>query len=274
MNDRLRKVLMICLGTIFVCSSGMFLHHTIESKKGAAIYSEAEKLANTSDDVKDESSLEIDETFLDDEMDSKEWKEEEIENDKYLDAMERTNLRLLRDVNEDVLGWIKIPGTQLSYPIVQSDNNDYYLRHTWDNQESIVGSVFIEYLNESDFSDFNTIVYAHHMMDGTMFGSLRNYKDLEHWKKHPYVYTFDDRGSHRYEIFSVYEADIASNTYRVGFEGESDKQEFLDECMGQSVIQTNVFPTVNDRILTLSTCTNTGGYSTRWVVQARLKGAE
>lgn len=85
------------------------------------------------------------------------------------------------------------------------------------------------------------------------------------------MYITDDNGSHKYEIFAAYEVSTAGTTYQIGFSGDASKQAFLDYCLGQSVIDTGITPTVHDKILTLSTCTG-NGHATRWVVQARLKG--
>ena len=267
MNEKLRKFLMVCFGLVFICSFGMFLYQTIESKKGVNIYSEAEKLAYSSNYTQSDTESENRKT-----EEFEEWKEAPVENDSYISILEQINLFALQSVNSDLIGWISIPETKLSYPLVQGEDNDYYLHRTWNGESSIVGSVFVDYLNSPDLSDFHTIIYAHHMMDGTMFGSLREYKHQSYWEKHKYIYIYDDRGVHRYEIFSVYEANVESDTYRILFKTDQEKQEFLDECMNQSVIRTDVVPTFQDRIITLSTCTNTGSYATRWVVQARLKG--
>ena len=180
----------------------------------------------------------------------------------------------LKQTNSNTVGWIKVEGTNINYPFVQANDNNFYLTHSYDKSYNTAGWVFLDYRNNIKRADKNTIIYAHGRLDKTMFGSLRNYKDQTYWGYHPFVYIYDDNGGHRYEIFSAYEADVTSNTYLVGFKDETEKQDFLDECVKQSVIQTNVVPTLNDRILTLSTCTNTGGYATRWVVQARLKGME
>ena len=129
----------------------------------------------------------------------------------------------------------------------------------------------MEQTNPEDFSNFNTILYAHRMIDGSMFGLLKYYKKQDYFEKHPYIYVYDNQGSHRYEVFAAYEAAIDSEAYRVGLNQEKTKKNFLKECAGYSVIETGVEPTLEDRILTLSTCTGRG-YENRWVVQARRKG--
>ena len=86
--------------------------------------------------------------------------------------LETLDLGALRRTNPDVLGWISIPGTQLDYPVLQSEDNQYYLTRTWEKQRNSAGSVFLECQLSGDFSEFNTILYGHNMKNGSMFGSL------------------------------------------------------------------------------------------------------
>lgn len=199
------------------------------------------------------------------------WQEVEIADDLYMEELGQTNLAALREVNGEVVGWIAIPDTMLSYPLMPGTDGDYYLERTWEKASSIAGSIFIENLCSDDLTDFNTVIYGHRMNDGSMFGSLKYYNDQEYWEQHPYVYIYDDHGAHRYEIFSAHEATLQGSTYQIGFANEEYKQIFIDNCVGYSVINTGVIPTVHDKIITLSTCTGRG-YSSRWVVQARLEG--
>lgn len=185
----------------------------------------------------------------------------------------QVDLAALRRVNPDVVGWISIPGTQLSYPLMQGADNDYYLNHTWKKAKSAVGSIYLDYRNHGDMSDFNSIIYGHRMSDGSMFNSLRHYKDLDYWKAHPAVYIVTDSGVHRYEVFAAYEADaVNGHTYRLGLEEADGQQAYINYCARRSAIETGVIPEPGDRIITLSTCVSLGAtYDTRWVVQAVLK---
>jgi len=187
------------------------------------------------------------------------------------EELSRIDLAALRKQNEDVRGWIAIPGTPLDYPIMQGADNQFYLNHTWLGRPSSVGSIFLECQNSGDFTDFNTIIYGHRMRDGSMFASLKYYDSADHFTDHPYVYIVDDAGVHRYEIFAAYEAGVTTSTYYLSFT-EERRQEFIDSALERSVIDTGIVPSVHDRILTLSTCTGQG-YDTRWVVQARLHAA-
>ena len=269
MNHKLRRGLAIVLAVVFLCSLSMFAYKSIQAWKGAKVYAEAETLAKLPDLSTESPGAGT--SPVEPTEESNVWREAPVYDDPYMDALEQTDLEALREVNDDVLGWIVIPNTQLSYPLVQGEDNNYYLNRTWKQEPSSVGAIFLEKNNSKELSDFNTIVYGHRMLDGSMFASLKYYKKLDYWKEHPYIYVVDDAGSHRYEIFAAYEASVTGSTYRLDFSEDESRQPFLNDCMSWSVIDSGVIPTVNDRILTLSTCTGRG-YESRWVVQARLEG--
>ena len=177
----------------------------------------------------------------------------------------------LQATSPDVLGWFLIPGTSISYPLLQGEDNTHYLNFTWDNRESFVGSIFMECTNSSSLSDFNTIIYGHNLGDTHMFSTLPSYGLQSHWSEHPYIYIVTENGAFRYRIFAAYQTAVDSNTFRLRFQGPEPKQAYLDESIAQSVIDTGITPTVNDRILTLSTCVR-GQQDSRWIVQSLLEG--
>ena len=192
------------------------------------------------------------------------------EEDPHITFLETLDLEALRQVNPQVVGWILIPDTRINYPLLQGSDNDYYLKRTWDQRQNAVGSIFLEHLSSPDLSDFNTIVYGHNMRDGSMFAGLRKYRDQSYFEEHPYVYIRSDQGVYRYEIFASCLAGINSDAYSLGFPGEEARSRFLDNVLADSFLSTGIRPEITDRILTLSTCSG-AGYTTRWVVQARLK---
>lgn len=268
MNKKIRRILMVVLGLIFIGSVVMVIYRGIQYREGEETYAEAESLVELPD------LTDLPEPTLEEPEDATEAEtpqEQTVYVDPYADALRNMDFTALREVNDDVLGWILVPGTVISYPLLQGNDNFYYLNHTWKKWTSVVGAIFMEHTNNPDLSDFNTIIYGHRMNNGSMFASLKYYKKQSYWSAHPYVYITDDNGSHRYEIFAAYEVSTAGDTYKLGFPTEQSKQNFIDYCLGQSVIDTGITPTVYDRILTLSTCTG-NGHATRWVVQARLKG--
>ena len=125
--------------------------------------------------------------------------------------------------------WILIPDTPINYPLMQEEDNNYYLERTWDHKSNAMGSIFLEHLSSPDLTDQNTIVYGHNMNDGSMFACLRNYREQDYFLEHPYIYILTDLGVYRYEIFSAYTASVKSNTYGVEFPTETSWLRFLEK---------------------------------------------
>lgn len=270
MKKSVRKILLVVLAAVFIGSIAMMLRQNMQYQQGAEEYAEAESLVELPDFSQLPPPVP---TVPGDQVLQESAPEEEkpVYVDPYAEVLRNMDFTALREVNGDILGWIIIPGTPISYPLLQGTDNDYYLNHTWKKAKSVVGSIYMEYQNDPALTDFNTIVYGHRMNNGSMFASLKYFKDQSYWQQHPYVYITDDNGSHAYEIFAAYEVPVDGDTYYLGFPAEDSRQEFIDYCLAQSVIQTGVVPRTYDRILTLSTCTGRG-HSTRWVVQAVMRG--
>lgn len=281
MKSSVRKALILLLTAIFIVSGSIAIYRMIEQKRAEESYSEAETLVNLPDlqdiPVTDPPastlpvSQEPHDTPVSQPSEEVTAPEESVYVDPYADALRNMDFTTLREVNSDILGWILIPNTRVSYPLVQGEDNDYYLNRTWRKVKSDVGSIFLEQQCSSDLSDFNTIIYGHRMNNGSMFGSLKEYRSAAYWKQHPIIYITDDTGVHAYEIFAAYEADVTGMTYRIGSFGDAEKHTYIEWCLVQSVIDTSIVPTVDDQIVTLSTCTG-NGYETRWVVHGVKRG--
>lgn len=149
MKRKIRRGLMVLLALIFVGSLGMVIYRTMEYKEGEEIYAEAAELVQLPD-LSDLPDPVLEETEETEETDAP------VYVDPYADALRNMDFAALREVNSDVLGWILIPNTVISYPLVQGDDNQYYLKHTWKKWTSAVGAIFLEYQNSPAFSDFNT----------------------------------------------------------------------------------------------------------------------
>ena len=273
MKNKLRLILILLLALICLGSTARIGYQHFQYNQGKETYAEAEQLAELPDlsaftfsQLSPSSSQAASSRGS-----SLEESPAPVYVDPYADALSAMNFTALREVNEDILGWIVVPGTRLSYPLVQGEDNSYYLNRTWHKSRNSVGAIFLECANSPDLSDFNTIIYGHRMNNNSMFGTLKYYQEQSYWQQHPNIYITNDNGSHTYEIFAAYEVSVEGDTYLLGFPSDAHKQSFLDFCLEQSVIDTGVIPTIYDHILTLSTCTG-NGHATRWVVQARLKG--
>jgi len=268
MKNILRKGLRLIFLTVFVISTVLLAGQLLDKRSGSEAYEEALTVALTQrPEVPPAVSIPA---STQPEHTGPVWIPEPVEDDPQIQEMEKIDLSALREINSDVIGWIRIPDTKVDYPVLQGQDNQFYLKHTWQKEENSVGSVFLESRNKPDFSDYNTIVYAHNMNDGSMFATLSKYTDRQYRNKHPYIYILTDAGVRRYEIFSMYQAHVDDPTYGLSFNQPETKAAFMQHALGKSRYDMDLIPEPEDRILTLSTCSS-GGYYKRWVVQARLK---
>ena len=178
------------------------------------------------------------------------------------------DLHSLRAVNPDVIGWIIIPGTSLSYPLLRGVNNEYYLYRNWRGSPDPAGSVFMDAEDSADLSGFNTRVYGHRMGRDAMFNCLQHYADPEFLSAHPNVYLVTAEGVRVYRIFAACEVSITAPVYWLGELGAEYRQDVIDFCMKNSVVNSGVLPSPSGHILTLSTCAGLLPSDRRWVVTA------
>lgn len=265
-----RKWLRLVLLAVFLGSTALLLRDFRDDLGGKAAYEAAAILAAAEQTgpaaAEEPTAAPAEETV----PKRKVWVPELVEEDPELEQLQTIDLAALREVNPDVLGWIRIPGTKVDYPLLQGEDNEYYLYRTWDDRRNSVGSIFLESRNSPDLTDYNTIIYGHNMNNGSMFASIRNYVTQKYWEEHPYVYLLTDAGVYRYEIFSSYKTKTDSRAYGLSFQQKQTREEFVQHSLENAKFDTGIVPGEMDRILTLSTCAG-GGYTTRWVIQARLK---
>ena len=165
----------------------------------------------------------------------------------------------LKKINSDVVGWIKVKGTSIEYPVVQGKDNEFYLTHSFDKSENQAGWAFMDYRNDKNLTDKNTIIYGHNRRDGSMFESLKHILD-EDWQNdmnNRKIVLVTEKGKILYEVFSVYK--IEAEEYYIQ-PNPKDFEEFLNELKKRSVKDFNVETSKNDQILTLSTCDDNSEY--------------
>ena len=162
----------------------------------------------------------------------------------------------LKVKNNDTVGWINVNNTNINYPFVQTDNNNYYLTHSFNKTYNEAGWVFLDYRNETNFSDKNTIIYAHSRLDKTMFGSLSKVLKEEWYtnKDNHIIRISTETENTLWQIFSVYVIETESYYITTNFVSDNEYQTFLDTIKSRSKYNFNTELSINDSILTLSTC--------------------
>lgn len=271
MSEKLRKLITVLLAAVFVFSTVRMIRLGFETAEGTESYDAAAEIAARPRETEIPEEPESIQPAIEETLPPEpqlEWVIAPVEEDEHMKALKEINLDALRETNPTVVGWIFLPGTKINYPIVQGEDNQYYLKHTWDYRKSAAGAIFMESTNSPDFSDFRTILYGHNMSNSSMFSSLSRYDTEKNWKKYPYVYLVTDEGVLRYEIYSSYKADVDSGTYALELKDDRYKAAFIKTTKDEARYETGITPAVTDRLLTLSTCI--GDAYARRVVHARL----
>lgn len=186
-----------------------------------------------------------------------------------LTAPIHVDFKTLKKKNSQILAWIYIEALDISYPVVQGEDNDYYLHRTIEGNYNFAGSIFMDWENTPDFKDCNTVIYGHNMADGSMFGKLKNITLEGAYNISPYVWILTEDNNYRYEIFSAQVVTVASDCYTLFNRPDENYLSFLERMSLNSGIQmgSRNFHTDN-RVITLSTCTGDGTNQDRYVVQA------
>ena len=154
--------------------------------------------------------------------------------------------------NKYYRGWINIYNTYINYPVLQGDDNMYYLDKDMNSEYLISGSIFMNYANDG-FDDKNTVLFGHNMKNGTMFADLNKYKQKDFFYGNNNIDI--NNGNHlEYEVFSVYITDAKDNYIQTNFENKSQYKEFLEKIQNKSIYQSDIEIDGDDKIITLSTC--------------------
>lgn len=176
----------------------------------------------------------------------------------------------LQEINKDTVGWLTVNNTRIDYPVVQAKDNDYYLRRDYYQNKNRHGWIFMDYRNNPDELNENTIIYGHNLANQTMFGTLR-YALNSYWYKKSanQIITFNTPNENmKFQIFSIYTIPTTNDYLDITFPTTDAYQSYIDLVKGRSIYDFNIEVTTGDKILTLSTCAN--GNDKRLVIHAKL----
>lgn len=176
----------------------------------------------------------------------------------------------LKEINSDVVAWLKVNNTNIDYPIVQTLDNEYYLKYNLYREKDSNGWLFMDYDNNTTKIDDNIIIYGHNRyLNGVMFGTL-NKTLYKNWytNKENQIIKFDTLyGSYQYKVFSIYIIPTTSDYLETNFDNSKDKINFLNILKDRSIYDFNITLNENSKIITLSTCQSD---TTRLVLHAVL----
>lgn len=181
----------------------------------------------------------------------------------------------LNKINPEIFAWLYIPDTNVDYPLLQSEqSDDYYLHTDIYGDYSYAGSIYAEYCNSTELNDRVTVLYGHNMANGSMFATLHKFEDSEFFDEHEYFYIYTPDRKLTYQIVSAYNYDDRHIMNSFNFAENSVFKQYLKYIQNPRSTVKNVRDkldhklTVNDKVVTLSTCLNSG--DGRYLVQGVL----
>ncbi len=245
---KVRNIILLILIIIFLVSSTTLVLYYIDSFKN-------KKLNNKL----------VDEFIIPTNKDSEENEEEEVLPEFTID------FEKLLKYNDKAVGWIRYNQDKINYPIVQANDNDYYLNRSFDKKYNQLGSIFLDYRNKN-LNDRNVVIFGHNTSDGTMFGSLNDIfsKDFFADTNNNYIQIIDtNKNIFTYRIFSYYTIQKEEYYITTDFKDDNEFQKFINTIINRSYKNFNIQVQTTDNILTLSTCHGSSGTSERTVIHAK-----
>ena len=257
MKRKIQMIVFVLCIAVFVLSAWKLYGIQSNYKEGDELYASVEEEVITVLSDEEEES-EVEENTKNGENKKKK------KNKKKKTPMISVDFATLKKKNPDIIAWLYIPYSDISYPLLQGSDNETYLHKAYDGQSSIFGSIFMDFRNHPDFSDQHTIIYGHNMKNGSMFGTLKQYCDASFYKKNKNFYVLTEDGTYQYRVFSYHVADALGKVYTVFYEDEDAFQSYLNLVVQSSYLDTGVDVSTDDKVITLSTCT--GDDDSRFVV--------
>lgn len=160
----------------------------------------------------------------------------------------------LQAVNPEVVGWLYCADTAINYPVLQGTDNECYLHHLYDGTYNSSGSIFVDCNNSTDFADANTILYGHHMKNGSMFAGLQKFADQSYYEAHPVMWLLTPEQDYKILLFSGYTTSADSDAYTIFTQPGQAWEDYLAQRLAKSDFTAAVDTGGAEKLITLSTC--------------------
>lgn len=178
----------------------------------------------------------------------------------------------LRKINPRTVAWITVPGADISYPVVQGDDDEFYLKHNFQDEENLFGCIFLGKANRKDFSDSHSFLYGHNMQGNMMFANLNRYEDPAYLEQCPEFEIITPEKKYTYRIFSVEQAQEGSTAFEYGYDLSGNAyREQLMLLKNHSLYDTGIMPRSDRQIVTLVTCNSRLDQTVRMAVHGNLR---
>lgn len=190
------------------------------------------------------------------------------EGDGIVIPLKEINFDKLLSINSDTKAWIQGPDSVIDYPVVQGGDNDKYLTTRFNSEDDNFGTLFIDYQNAANFSDDITLIYGHHMKNGSMFASVVDYKSQEYYESHKYLILYTPSQNYLLEPYASTTID-GNTVLDHNYSNKADYKNFIDGMLAKSDFKTQINMTENSKTVVLFTCTYEYD-SARYILLCRL----
>lgn len=263
--SKLEKVIIVIASLVALTAAFMIFKTARDYKAASDEYdslrqyaSEEVSTTDTAEKVSDIKPIELEEAEERKELKSNENREDFPE-------ME-VDFKALREKNPDTVGWLYVGSCGISYPIVQGEDNDYYMNHTFEGTVNSSGAIIMDYRDDKYLKDWNTFIYGHNMKNGSMFGSLKKLlKDETLYDSDPYIYVYLPGYIYRYKIFSYYKDKPDSKMYWTA-DTLQEYRQYIRDALSLSVRDLGVETSEENNMVTLVTCSGSGAGKMRFFV--------
>ena len=263
--SKLEKVIIV-IASLAALTAAFMIFKTARDYKAASdeydslrqYASEEVSATETAEKVSDIKPIELEEAEERKELKSNENREDFPE-------ME-VDFKALREKNPDTVGWLYVGSCGISYPILQGEDNDYYMNHTFEGTVNSSGAIIMDYRDDKYLKDWNTFIYGHNMKNGSMFGSLKKLlKDETLYDSDPYIYIYLPGYIYRYKIFSYYKDEPDSKMYWTA-DTLQEYRQYIRDALSLSVRDLGVETSEENNMVTLVTCSGSGAGKMRFFV--------
>ena len=263
--SKLEKVIIVITSLAALTAAFMIFKTARDYKAASDEYdslrqyaSEEVSTTDTAEKVSDIKPIELEEAEERKELKSNENREDFPE-------ME-VDFKALREKNPDTVGWLYVGSCGISYPIVQGEDNDYYMHHTFEGTVNSSGAIIMDYRDDKYLKDWNTFIYGHNMKNGSMFGSLKKLlNDETLYDSDPYIYVYLPGYIYRYKIFSYYKDKPDSKMYWTA-DTLQEYRQYIRDALSLSVRDLGVETSEDNNMVTLVTCSGSGAGKMRFFV--------
>lgn len=166
----------------------------------------------------------------------------------------KVDFEALMESGSDVVGWLYCEDTKIDYPLVKGENNSFYLNHSYDGSKLNAGAIFVDSNNRDIFEDSNTIIYGHHMQDGSMFAGLHSWMEEGYYEEHPVFWLLTPEQDYKVVLFAGYTTPAVSETYTIFPLPSQELDGYLKSCVEKSDFKADVALDGKGKYVVFSTC--------------------